>query len=213
MSIVEESKNSQPEEDNNRYHHGDLRAALLTAAEIELAEKGIEKFSLRGVARRAGVSHAAPAHHFGDSTGLLTALAAIGFQRMVTIQRARQAKQRRDDDLAQLVAAGRGYIKFATANPALFQLMFSSSRPNRSDVTLKEAAGAAFDLLLDEVYQLTGTDPRTDQAAMVDVMASWAVVHGIADLLNSGQLKFLQDLRKSERKAMINDVIARVAAR
>lgn len=57
------------------YHHGDLRAALLHAAEEELAERGMEAFSLRSVAKRAGVSHAAPAHHFGDAQGLLTALA------------------------------------------------------------------------------------------------------------------------------------------
>jgi AcrR family transcriptional regulator len=59
------------------YHHGNLREALLEAAELELIEKGAEKFSLRGVAKRAGVSHAAPAPHFGDVTGLLSALASI----------------------------------------------------------------------------------------------------------------------------------------
>ncbi|MEO0497745.1 MAG: helix-turn-helix domain-containing protein, partial [Pseudomonadota bacterium] len=63
------------------YHHGDLREALLTAAEVELTDRGIEGLSLRGVAKRAGVSHAAPAHHFGDKAGLLTALTTIGFQR------------------------------------------------------------------------------------------------------------------------------------
>src|SRR5262252_290185 len=60
------------------YHHGNLRAALLEAAEAELEAQGIEAFSLRGVAKRAGVSHAAPAHHFGDANGLLTGLAAEG---------------------------------------------------------------------------------------------------------------------------------------
>ena len=65
------------------YHHGDLAAALLAAAEAELAEKGVEAFSLRSVAKRAGVSHAAPAHHFGDATGVLTALATEGFRRFL----------------------------------------------------------------------------------------------------------------------------------
>ena len=74
-----------------RYHHGDLRAALLAAAETELDERGVESFSLRGVARRAGVSHAAPAHHFRDVRGLLTALAAEGFARFLAAQRAREA--------------------------------------------------------------------------------------------------------------------------
>ncbi|NRB03591.1 MAG: TetR family transcriptional regulator, partial [Rhodobacteraceae bacterium] len=65
------------------YHHGDLRAALIEAGLQELEATGTEAFSLRKVARRAGVSHAAPAHHFGDVTGLLTALAAEGFRRFV----------------------------------------------------------------------------------------------------------------------------------
>ena len=73
------------------YHHGALRAALLAAAEAELAETGIERFSLRSVAKRAGVSHAAPAHHFGDTGGLLTALAAEGFTRFLATQHAREA--------------------------------------------------------------------------------------------------------------------------
>ena len=69
-----------------RYHHGDLAAALLVAGEAELVDKGIESFSLRGVAKRAGVSHAAPAHHFGDANGLLNAIAARGFERFVARQ-------------------------------------------------------------------------------------------------------------------------------
>jgi AcrR family transcriptional regulator len=75
-----------------RYHHGDLRAALLRAAEDELTERGAEGFSLRGVARRVGVSHAAPAHHFADTGALLAALAAEGFRRFLATQRAHQAR-------------------------------------------------------------------------------------------------------------------------
>ncbi len=103
------------------YHHGDLRAVLLEAGEAELAERGIEGFSLRGVAKRAGVSHAAPAHHFHDANGLLTALAAEGFRRFVDKQKARQQVAARPIALSQLVAAGMGYIDFAMAHPALFR--------------------------------------------------------------------------------------------
>ena len=78
-------------DDPKPYHHGDLRAVLLHAAEAELAERGIEAFSLRSVAKRAGVSHAAPAHHFGDTGGLLTALAAQGYQQFLAAQAAREA--------------------------------------------------------------------------------------------------------------------------
>src|SRR5262245_45102253 len=85
------------------YHHGNLRAALLEAAEAELEAEGIEGFSLRGVAKRAGVSHAAPAHHFGDASGLLTGLAAEGYRRFVAAQ-----KNASSDGMSQLVAAGLG---------------------------------------------------------------------------------------------------------
>jgi len=73
------------------YHHNDLAAELLRAAEVELLEKGVERFSLRAVAKRAGVSHGAPAHHFKDVTGLLSAIAAVGYERLVATQVERQA--------------------------------------------------------------------------------------------------------------------------
>lgn len=114
------------------YHHGDLRPALLEGGEVELAERGIEGFSLRGVAKRAGVSHAAPAHHFQDANGLLTVLAAEGFRRFLDFQKARQRKADQDP-MSQLVAAGMGYIDFAMAHPALFRVMFSSDRPGSHD--------------------------------------------------------------------------------
>ncbi|MCU0912422.1 MAG: TetR/AcrR family transcriptional regulator, partial [Rhodobacteraceae bacterium] len=97
------------------YHHGDLRAALLAAAEAELEARGIEAFSLRSVAKRAGVSHAAPAHHFGDAGGLLTALAAQGFRRFVANQAAHEDRAGADP-AARLVESGLGYIAFAGAN-------------------------------------------------------------------------------------------------
>ncbi len=106
------------------YHHGDLHRALLAAAEEELTEKGVEAFSLRGVAKRAGVSHGAPAHHFADARGLLTELAAQGYQRFIDAQERRQQEAAKDPE-AQLTASGLGYIDFATENPALFRLMFS----------------------------------------------------------------------------------------
>lgn len=191
------------------YHHGDLRSALLRAADTELVEKGVEDFSLRGVAKRAGVSHAAPAHHFGDVTGLLTALAAVGFERFVAMQRARQQKAE-ENGRAQLVAAGLGYIDFAMANPALFRLMFSSNRPDHNDPILARAARAAFDHLVQGVKQLRGVDPHGHEAAMLDVMAAWAIAHGLADLMNAGRLRYLADLPQSEREAAIADVLGRV---
>jgi AcrR family transcriptional regulator len=173
------------------YHHGDLRAALLTAAEAELKASGIEKFSLRGVAKRAGVSHAAPAHHFGDVDGLLTALAAIGFERFL--------------------ASGLGYIDFAMANPELFQLMFSSQRTDFDDAKLCTAANAAFDALVDDVRQHRGKDPHAHAPSMLDVMALWSLAHGAANLINSGRLPELRDLPQAKRDAALIDIIGRGA--
>ncbi|MBM3628353.1 MAG: TetR/AcrR family transcriptional regulator [Alphaproteobacteria bacterium] len=165
------------------YHHGDLRAALLRAAEEELAERGTEDFSLRGVARRVGVSHAAPAHHFADAGALLTALAAEGFRRFLATQRARQASAP-PDPRAQLLAAGQGYVAFAAAHPALFRLMFASRRADYADAGLADAAGAAYDHLVAGVAAAHGGGV----APPVDVLAAWAMAHGIADLANSGRL-------------------------
>lgn len=168
------------------YHHGDLRAALLRAAEAELAERGIEAFSLRCVARRVGVSHAAPAHHFADTTALLTALAAEGFRRFLATQRQHQA-QAPADPLAQLLAAGTGYVAFAAEHPALFRLMFGSRRVDDGDADLSAAGSEAFDHLANCV---AAVDPQSS-VQRLDMMAAWAMAHGIADLANSGELDLL----------------------
>ena len=191
-----------------RYHHGNLRAALLGAAEVELGTRGLERFSLREVAKRAGVSHAAPAHHFGDVNGLLTALAAEGYRRFVATQDARQRKAAADG-LSQLVAAGMGYIDFALGHPALFRLIFSSNRPDYDAPDLSAAASTAFQRLLDNVGRLRGVDPQKDTESMLGVMAAWAIVHGLADLMNAGRLKFLRGMRPREREAALSQLLHR----
>jgi AcrR family transcriptional regulator len=184
------------------YHHGDLRAALLAAAEAELAERGMEGFSLRSVAKRAGVSHAAPAHHFGDAKGLLTALAAEGFRQFLAAQAAREA-QALPDPASQLVAAGLGYIDFAMARPTLFRLLWQSERPDFADSDLGPAARAAYQHLVDQVMAAGG---RTT----ADEAAAWAVSHGLADLLAAGRLKSVGTLPPPAREAMLAAIIRRM---
>jgi AcrR family transcriptional regulator len=174
----------------DRYHHGDLRAALLDAAEAELREHGVEGFTLRACARRAGVSHAAPAHHFGDAKGLLTALAAIGYQRFLATQ-ARRKHDEAPDAQAQLVAAGLGYIDFAQANPALFRLIFASDRPDHDDPELCAAARAAFSQLVADVAAVFGANPEASAQGRAMVASTWALVHGMADLAITGRLPYL----------------------
>lgn len=188
-------------DDDRPYHHGDLRAALLAAAEAELAERGIEGFSLRAVAKRAGVSHAAPAHHFGDTPGLLTALAAEGFRRFLATQQAREAQAPREAR-AQIVAAGLGYIDFALARPALFRLMFGSRRPDFGHADLTAAAQAAY-------RHLEAQTAAAGGRSVQDVAAAWAVAHGLADLMAAGRLTSLQHMPADARDAACAAIIAR----
>jgi AcrR family transcriptional regulator len=184
------------------YHHGDLRSALLAAAEDELAAHGIEAFSLRQVARRAGVSHAAPAHHFTDASGLLTALAAEGFRQFLAAQARREALAPPDDPRAQLVAAGLGYVDFALSRPALFRLMFGSARPDYGTPDLFRAAEAAYTHLAGQVHRAGG---RT----VAEEAAVWAIAHGLADLLVAGRLKTIASFDPPARDAALAAIIER----
>lgn len=108
------------------YHHGSLREALLRAAERILERDGIQGLTLRAAAREAGVSHAAPKNHFGDMAGLLSDLAAVGFERIAA--RMEAGMRAADAPGERLKAVGRGYVAFARAHPGLFQLMYRSER-------------------------------------------------------------------------------------
>lgn len=199
------------------YHHGDLAAALVDAAEEELTEKGIEGFSLRGVAKRAGVSHAAPAHHFVDMQGLLTAVATRGFERFV--RRQADFRRRADSDArSQLVASGLGYVVFAMESPALFRLMFGSNRTNFKNADLARSAGKAYDDLVHHVaklrmeghsqHELHGSTRDVD--LMRHVAAIWAVAHGLADLLVAGRLDSIGTLSAKLKREAIAEVLRRV---
>lgn len=182
------------------YHHGDLRAALLAAGEAELAEQGVEGFSLRSVAKRAGVSHAAPAHHFGDVAGLLTALAAEGFRRFqATLD---EAEAGAADARDRAIRAGLGYMRFATTRPALFKLIFAAEKPDFAAPDLAEAAEIAYRHLVALVEALGGGDR--------DVVALWAMSHGLADLARGGRVRTLLGLPEDQREAMLRDILARV---
>lgn len=187
------------------YHHGALKDALIEAGLTELEENGIEAFSLRKVAKRAGVSHAAPAHHFGDVTGLLTALACHGYRLFVTVMKANEPAGR---DVAS--GAGLGYIAFAEAHPALFRLIFSSERPDYDDMALSEASEAAYAYLANLIEAQTGASPFEDRNAFADAMALWAMAHGLADLMSSGRMKPLQAMPRAERRAVLLDLLQRI---
>jgi AcrR family transcriptional regulator len=182
--------NDQPSEP--RYHHGDLRAALLRAGEEELAEKGYAGFTLRGTAKRAGVSHAAPAHHFRDSGALLTALAARGFARLTAAMRKAQAAAP-SDPAAQLVASGIGYLRFGLANPALLQLMFGRRRQDADDPELQRNGAEAFGILVDSLSAHAGLAALETPEGRRMIATAWSIAHGFTELATGRRLAFLAD--------------------
>lgn len=179
----------EAEAKRDRYHHGALREALLQAAERILTEQGINGLTLRAAAREAGVSHAAPKNHFDDLQGLLSELAAIGFQRLA----AAMSKSARDlaDPIARKYAIGRAYVDFARSNPSLFLLMFRGERLDFSRPALAEASAASFGVLTGTIAgQAIGAAPPTSMSVgqAAGAAVSWAQVHGLAMLLIDGRL-------------------------
>lgn len=193
-------------------HSQGLAATLLEVAEQELSENGIENLSLRAVAKRAGVSHGAPAHHFGDAQGLLTALAAKGYERLMDYQVKREDAAPAKP-LDKIIASGLGYIDFATEFPELFYLMFNSSRPDRSDKRFFDVSLSVFERLVQNTEAYNGQNPYTDPKSMKDLMASWAVVHGLAELVISGRAERtlgLSEMSQKERDAAFTSILLRV---
>jgi AcrR family transcriptional regulator len=170
-----------------RYHHGSLKVAILRAAETIIVANGVEALTLRGAARLAGASHAAPKNHFGDLAGLLSELAALGF---IRLRQAMLAEAKADDEPEQKrLAIGRGYVSFALQNPGLFLLMFRSGKLDMDRPSLKEAATAAFGVLAGEKW----ADGKAPQGAFrlenaAQVVAAWSKVHGLAMLMIDGRL-------------------------
>ncbi|MEW1643342.1 TetR/AcrR family transcriptional regulator [Streptomyces sp. NPDC091219] len=153
------------------YHHGDLRRAILTAALDVIAVDGPSALSLRDLARRAGVSHAAPAHHFKDRTGLLTAIAAEGFGLLAGAI----------GEAADLKDAGVRYVRFAREHPAHFQVMFAPELLRDGDLELTTARALAADALSHAVSAVP-REGRGSDARLAGV-AAWSLAHGFATLL------------------------------
>lgn len=169
------------------YHHGALRAALIDATEALLAERGADGFSLREVARRAGVSAAAPAHHFGDAAGLLTAVATLGFEGLAQALEAGDA--RGTDAHTALREQGIEYVRYAMDHPGRFRLMFRSGQLH-ADAALELQGMAAFEVLARGVRRAFGVaDAETMTPAHWQVVtALWSLVHGYAHLAIAGKL-------------------------
>jgi AcrR family transcriptional regulator len=176
--------------DDTPYHHGALRDALLQAAERVLERDGLAGLTLRAVAREAGVSHAAPTHHFGDLTGLVSELAAIGFRQFNAAMTA--ASPPGIPPIERGMARAKAYIAYAQAHPGMYGLMFRTERLDYSRPSLHEAAEASFSGLASAIAasrheQIEQQHLTLEQAAAI--ARAWSLVHGFTMLLLDGRLK------------------------
>ncbi|MDF0530493.1 TetR/AcrR family transcriptional regulator [Tsukamurella sp. 8F] len=162
------------------YHHGSLRADVIAAAVAEVEAVGAAAVSMREIARRAGVSHAAPVHHFGDKAGLFTAIAIEGFRRN------RDATAAAVEGPRGFLAGGAAYVEFALANPGHFEVMFRPALYRADDPDLVEARDAAYAVLEASGAQ-AAAEAGIDDAYGV-VLAGWSLAHGVATLLLTGNL-------------------------
>jgi AcrR family transcriptional regulator len=166
------------------YHHGNLREALLDAAQRLLEAEGTSALALRRIAREVGVSHAASYHHFASREDLLRGLAERGFDRFGAALREAAASRPGADGFAEM---GVAYVAFATRHPALFRLLFgpeSAARHVHPEVAA--AAQRAFGQLLS---QAAAAGPGGEAEIRRRALAAWSMVHGLASLLVDGQLK------------------------
>jgi AcrR family transcriptional regulator len=170
------------------YHHKDLKQTLLDAAVALIAEVGPQAFTLREVARRAGVSHNAPYRHFVDRDDLLAAVAAQGFDRLThSMTRAMKAGPTAAE---RLRLAGRGYVQFALRWPEHIRVMFDGPRTEEPRPDYAAAGHRAFQTLLEAIIavQSEGGLPKGDP--QIYAIASWSAMHGLAKLAIGGQLPF-----------------------
>jgi AcrR family transcriptional regulator len=161
------------------YHHGDLRAALVHAAMELLEESGEADLSLRAVARRAGVSPAAPYRHYADREALISAVAAVGYRELAERLAAAHPSPSTPEQLASVAIA---YVQFALERPALFRIMFTEPCDRDNDERL--AATAAVSQYVRAIVERTF--PQADAEALAT--AIWALVHGLAFLHLDGKL-------------------------
>ncbi len=174
------------------YHHGDLRRALVEGSIALIAEEGVEALTLRSLARRLGVSHAAPHHHFASKDELLVAVADAGYAALG--QALERAAARHTDPFDRLAATGVAYVSFAADHPAQFRLMFGAQSrhtppPDDANRVLVSAARAVALALGDE------------RLVKTIILAAWSIVHGLATLWLDGPVTMeKRELRKRARE-------------
>lgn len=171
------------------YHHGDLRRAVIKAAFALVKKRGLRELTLREVARKIGVTHAAPYHHFKDREALLSAMEEEAFQELDHAMR--ESKAGVEDPSDELFALGRAYIDFAREHPERVQVMFQRGEGDKA-AEMSETGRCAFQHLVDAVArcQTQGVAPAGDPFALA--LSAWSLVHGFAALWVEGPLKAME---------------------
>ncbi|MET9354212.1 TetR/AcrR family transcriptional regulator [Streptomyces sp. NPDC006617] len=180
------------------YHHGDLRRSVLSAALEVIRSDGVAAISLRDLARRAEVSHAAPAHHFKDKAGLLTAIATEGFELLAAAVTAVPA-----GSAHRLREMGVRYVEFALDHPAHFEVMFRPQLLHAGDPELTAARERASRALASGVEDLP--DVRAGLDARRAGLTAWSLAHGFATLQLGGSLPSLDDDPAETFRALVAD--------
>lgn len=182
------------------YHHGDLRAALVSAALELLGESDVGAVSLRGVARRAGVSAMAPYRHYPDKEALLAAVAQTGFEGLRVALTLADSTSPTDE---ALLAQGVAYVQYAMDNPVLFRLMFGPPRRD-THIDLMASNETAFSVLVRRMAQQT-----TSAELQSQVLGYWSLVHGLAMLILDGQTQVvgIQSLGTNVIKQIISTML------
>ncbi len=174
---------------DKNYHHGDVPGALMQAALMRIKEEGVEKLSLRAIARDIGVSQTAPYRHFKDKNHLLVALACAGFNDLA--EKGRRLPQ--CSNLTEgLINTGLSYIQFAKQNPEQYRLMFGNKIENRSQQPELEISGqAAFEVIVSFTTRGVESGDFINKDPLTLAKGCWAFVHGLASLTIDG---FFEDL-------------------
>jgi AcrR family transcriptional regulator len=171
------------------YHHGDLRMAVLAAAETIVEQEGVDALTLRAVARAVDVSHTAPKNHFGSLEGLLSELAAVGYRRMgETLAAAMDAVG--VEPQIRMRAMGRAYVGFGRAYPGLFLLMYRGERLDMTRPALRDAVESTRQALRNAAMSSAPSAmPLLPLQLAGRAIASWSLVHGFTMLLLDGRLQ------------------------
>ncbi|MBN1961347.1 MAG: TetR/AcrR family transcriptional regulator [Deltaproteobacteria bacterium] len=192
---------------NNSYHHGDLRNKLLHAAVAIVKKNGLEGLSLRKIAAFVGVSHTAPAHHFGNLRGLLAALATQGFIKLAELMQ--RSMLQADNPLAGFLAAGKAYVSYAEKYTSIFRIMHHASLEKKTDLPeLLRASQAAFTVLIEAITSCQKANLLKKGEPSLMALAAWSLAHGLSVLAIDRQLpgKGIVKAAKNTAQGVLNEL-------